>query len=173
MEIVLLLAGAAALLAACGRSAAPGSTTFLAAVLGAGLVVSEAAILHPLCWVPSALLPSVLLVGPGAPRRRARLAAVAAAGIGTTVVATSAATMVAVYAEQREWGPRFGAMFRDGALAALVLVLPIGLAAFVARRLARSPARSSRERILVFACSNSAAFRPFRWTSPSKSRTMP
>jgi hypothetical protein len=56
------------------------------AVLAAGLMVSQAARIHPLAWLPSATLPLVVLVGPGGLRRRLILTATACVGIGGTVL---------------------------------------------------------------------------------------
>jgi hypothetical protein len=59
------------------------------AVLGAGLVLSQAARIHPTSWLPVAVVPLVLLVKPGGLRKRVFQASTAFAGIACVVGITS------------------------------------------------------------------------------------
>ncbi len=66
------------------------------ASVAAGLLVAQAARVHPLCWLAAALLPLVVLVGPGA--GRARPAVIGAAVIALTVLATAGLDLYRVVA---------------------------------------------------------------------------
>jgi hypothetical protein len=53
-------------------------------IASAGLLVAQAARVIPVGWVPAALLPLVVVVGPGS--ARARILAAAAAGVGIAAI---------------------------------------------------------------------------------------
>lgn len=91
----VLLVLAAAVLVACVRSDAPLRQS-AAGVLAAGLLVAQAALVHPLTWLAAAMVPWVLIVGPGPVRARLRLAALATLGIGVVVLVTAGLDLLAV-----------------------------------------------------------------------------
>ncbi|MFK7989598.1 MAG: hypothetical protein AB8I08_26510 [Sandaracinaceae bacterium] len=64
--------------------------------VSAGLLVAQAALIHPVCWVAAALLPSVVLVGPGDTRPRLQLTALLTALVAGVVLFTAGADMIAV-----------------------------------------------------------------------------
>ncbi|MCC6556841.1 MAG: hypothetical protein IT372_28120 [Polyangiaceae bacterium] len=99
----LLFAAAAAL--AAGARGSPRRPGFWIAALAAGLLVAQAARIHPLCWVPAATLPAVVLVQRGRLRRRIALAAASAAVIGVVVGVVALPAMRAVIAGPlgRQW----------------------------------------------------------------------
>jgi hypothetical protein len=141
---LLLLAAAA--IASGARSGNVVSLPFAASTLGAGLLVSEAALVHPACWVPAAFVPIAAAVGPGSLVRRIKLGAAAAIGIGLVVAATAAGTMLRVYRAQSRWG----AFFADttlggiGHVAAPVIVAATLMGATVALRSVDGFRRASR-----------------------------
>ena len=55
--------------------------SFVLAVSAAGLLVAQSARIHPVCWVPAAFLPFVVLVGPGDMKGRVFRALLAVGGI--------------------------------------------------------------------------------------------
>lgn len=75
---------AAAVLADGAMRARPRSMYFLLAVLAAGLVVAQIALVHPILWYGAATLPLVAFAGRG--RLRARLACTLVAGLGIGLV---------------------------------------------------------------------------------------
>lgn len=77
-----LLLWATALLAMGARGARWSSLAFWIGAAGAAALVAQAARIHPLVWLPCALVPLVLLGGPGAIRRRLGRTGLAAAIIG-------------------------------------------------------------------------------------------
>ncbi len=87
---------AAALLAEGAHRARVRSPRFLLSVVAAGLVVAQAARVHPLLWMGAACLPAVVLVGPGRLRRRVGLGVAAGAGIGGVVALTTGPTLLGV-----------------------------------------------------------------------------
>ena len=95
VQLVLLTAAGAAL-AWAGRTRTQ-SVRFWLSVLAAGLLVSQAARVHPTSWVPAATVPFVLIIQPGYIFKRIRRTFLATLGIATTVVATSLAGMLRVY----------------------------------------------------------------------------
>jgi hypothetical protein len=101
-----LLAGAAALLGwACGLSRPPAARA--ATVIAAGLLVSQAARLHPNTWPPAALLPLVILLGAGRWRDRIAQAVYAAAGVFLVVAISTGADLLAVLRAPfgQQWTP--------------------------------------------------------------------
>ena len=82
---LLLLAGA--LIAGGGRRRRPTDPVFLGTVAAAGLLVAQAARVHPVAWVPSALLPLILVVAPGRLRTVLLRGAVATLGVGALAAA--------------------------------------------------------------------------------------
>lgn len=101
-----LLGGAAALLAVSFRGTTD-RLSRLATVAAAGLLISQAARVHPTTWVASATIPLTLLVLPGALGARVARTILAALGIGLVVVATSGASMLGVLANPlgHAWAP--------------------------------------------------------------------
>lgn len=91
-----LLFLAAALLGSGARSGKVLSSRFVASVMGAGLIVSQVALVHPLGWVPAAFVPLAAWVGPGSVRRRARLLVASTIGIGITVLVAAAPEMTQI-----------------------------------------------------------------------------
>ena len=89
----------------------------LAPTIAAGLLLSLAVAVHPICWVPSALVPLVMLVGAGSMRRRACRTAVAYGTVGAVVVVTALPGVLRVlYGEVgRHWMPRGAAPLIDTA----------------------------------------------------------
>lgn len=87
-------AAATALLCGCRRPE-PKSATFVLAVLTSGLFIAQAARVHPIAWVPLALLPLVVLLGPRLGKQR--VVACVLAGLGIAVV-VSVATGPALFA---------------------------------------------------------------------------
>jgi hypothetical protein len=115
-----LLLAAGALLGAAGRGlrALPGDSgpgagrrrraAFALAVVGAGLLVAQAAVVQPVAWVPAALLPVVILVARGNMRRRVLLASAAALGIAAIVLVTSGSLMLPIAQHNARWGGQAG-----------------------------------------------------------------
>jgi hypothetical protein len=84
--VALLLAAGAVLATTDRRHRALG-------LVAAALLVAQAARIHPLAWVPCALVPLVLFCRPGRPLDRAKRAALAAAVIGLVTAPLVIATM--------------------------------------------------------------------------------
>ena len=91
-----LLVGAAAVLSWAGRSRGC-RNRFLLSVLAAGLLVSQAARIHPTCWVPAATVPLVLLAQPGRAISRLRRTLLATGGIAIVTAATASVAMWNMY----------------------------------------------------------------------------
>lgn len=91
-----LLAFAAATLSLGALDARPDRARFALSVVGAGLLVAQSARVNPVCWVPAACIPMVLVARPDAGRARWMLALTATVGVAALVAATSAASMRAV-----------------------------------------------------------------------------
>lgn len=113
-----LLAIAAAFLAICERPK-PGSHDHLAGAAAAGLLVAQAALLHPVCWLAAALVPGVVIVGRGPTGARMRQAALATGVIAAVVLVSAGPDMWAVLT-----GP-FGAHWLDPSHGAQGRGLPI------------------------------------------------
>lgn len=111
--------------------------SFAFAVFTAGIFVATVARVHPVAWVPAALVALVPLSLPGRPRDRLRRAALAALGIGAAAALLSGRAMLAVLegALGQQWMPTAHASTSSlGSLtepACLVLVA-LGLCAIVA-----------------------------------------
>ncbi len=101
---LLLLAGA--VLATGARSGRLRSWSFGLAVASAGLFIAQAALVHPVCWVPAALLPVVVFTGRGSLRRRTRLAIASAVGIAIVVVAATGGFLFHQAHSQARWTQR-------------------------------------------------------------------
>jgi hypothetical protein len=93
--IFVLLLAAAAVLAVVARPDA-GRSAMTAGVVCAGLLVTQAALVHPIGWVPAALLPLCALAGTGPLRARVRLTLVAGAGVAAVVAIFGATQMMEV-----------------------------------------------------------------------------
>lgn len=147
-----LLAFAGALLLAGGRAPElrDGPLRLAVATVGAGLFVAQAARLHPVVWVPAALVPSVLLAGQA--RGRARRAAWSALGVGAVVTLSTGSELLSVLrgplgakwapAAARFAGASWTSVFLSFSLGALGLSLAAGLA-ISARRERRRVDRAS------------------------------
>ena len=61
----------------------------LAPTVAGGMLLSLAVAVHPVSWLPSAMVPLVLLVGPGSYRRRLRRTVLAYAVVGAVVAVTA------------------------------------------------------------------------------------
>jgi hypothetical protein len=95
--IIIVFGCAAATLLLCGaRRPDPKSATFVLAVLASGLFVAQAARVHPIGWVPLALVPLVVLLGPGLGKSRLLACAVAGLGIAIVVAVTTGPALWAV-----------------------------------------------------------------------------
>ena len=143
----LLLAAAAAALSAGARG---GRVRFGLAVLAAGLIAAQASRVHPVSWVPIALLPACVLVVPGrSTKRRAIETAIAALGIATVLVITSWPTLLAQYQGQlvAEWGDRTTERFAAPAVPWVALVV-----ALVVVLVSRSRRRGLVRAGALFAC---------------------
>lgn len=92
---LLLAATAVALSAPTLRSWSP---RFLLASAATGLIVAEAARVHPVGWVAVAVVPLAHLACPGAPMRRLRHAAVASVAVGVVVAAVAGPAILQVLA---------------------------------------------------------------------------
>lgn len=79
---LLLMAGG--LISMGARRGRPTDPVYLLTVAAAALLVAQAARVHPVAWVPAALIPLVVLVGRGRLRSRFVLTATATIGIGVT-----------------------------------------------------------------------------------------
>lgn len=121
--VTWLLLAAAALLATGARFVGPRSLPFALAVCGAGALIGQAAVVHPIAWIPSALVPLAVLVGRGALERRIRLLVAATVGTGLVALASSGAIVLQVYELHRRWGQSIG----EGFLPQLLAWLPWGL----------------------------------------------
>ncbi|MGZ5970526.1 MAG: hypothetical protein ACXWP4_22805, partial [Polyangiales bacterium] len=92
-------------------------------LLGAGLLVAQAARVHPLAWVPCALVPLVLLCRPGRPLDRVKRTALAAVAIGLVALPFVLPTMRAAL------HGHLGSGFMPGARANLSrTMLPVAIA---------------------------------------------
>jgi hypothetical protein len=104
----LCTAGSAALLVALREMEAGGRWRAAALLVAAGLLLSEAARIHPCAWVLMATVPFVLLAGDaGSWRRRLLMALVAAAVSGGVLLFTSATALLDVLGNIRS-----GTVFR-------------------------------------------------------------
>lgn len=93
--IVVLLTAAGAVLA---LTATPesGWRRFLVGVAGAGFLVSQASLVHPIGWIPAALLPLCAFFVPAGPVARAGRVVAAGLGIALVVALTSGPALLAV-----------------------------------------------------------------------------
>ncbi len=90
----VLILGAAAVLAWGGRQR---GDRLVWSALAAGLLVAQAARIHPTSWLPASVVPLVLLSQPGRVRGRVRRTVLAAGLIGVVVAATALGAMWDVY----------------------------------------------------------------------------
>jgi hypothetical protein len=133
-SIVALALLAAALLGYGARRGKLWRPELALGVLAAGLLIAQAARIHPVGWVPLAFVPAVVLVGPGGVRRRIQLTLAAGLGIGVIVLCASGPAMLAVMrgAVGRAWGslagPNLPALFEPFPLGAIVLAIVAGVA---------------------------------------------
>lgn len=88
-------AAAAALLCGC-RRAEPKSASFVLAILASGLFIAQAARVHPIGWVPLALTPLVVLLGPRFGKQRLIACVVAGLGIALVVVVATGPALFAI-----------------------------------------------------------------------------
>lgn len=138
--IAALLSGASALLSCLHRPDEQPTRRVLAG-FAAGLLVAQAARIHPIAWLPAVLVPSPLLFGEG-PLRRRMVAAVEAAGLVALAVVTSSGSAMLEVAR----GPLGERWLTDHGTAGEFSTLGIALAlasAFVALRARRASATPS------------------------------
>ncbi|MCS6898637.1 MAG: hypothetical protein RMJ98_07455 [Myxococcales bacterium] len=130
---IALLTVAAAALARAGRIR--GRPWLLAgAVVGAGLLVAQAARVHPTSWLAGATVPLVLLAQPGSVTGRGKRTVLAGAGVGGMVLLTSGQALWGVYQ-----GP-LGQQWRPSSLVSLTFPwLGLVLCGGLAWRLRRHP----------------------------------
>ena len=103
----LLFLGAATLAAATAHPARSRVDLSLATV-AAGLFAAQSALVHPTAWVPAAMLPFVVAIGPGRVRARLADAALVAMGmgaIGALVVVPTMRQVLRGYADSPELAP--------------------------------------------------------------------
>jgi hypothetical protein len=112
------------------------SLRFNAAVASAGLFIALAACVHPVCWVPAAMVPAVVLVERGSLLRRVQLAAHAALGIALVVAIFAGPAMLRVVKGElgREWMPHADAHVVLASLRRIAVVIVIGLVVIVVLR---------------------------------------
>lgn len=87
----------------------------LAPTVAAGLLLSLAVAIHPICWVPAAMVPLVLLVGPGSLKHRALRTTVAYVTVGLVVALTALPGVIRVIHGElgQRWMPRGAASSFD------------------------------------------------------------
>lgn len=172
--VTWLLLGAAALLATGARWGSR-SLAFAIAMSGAGLLIGQAAVVHPIAWIPSALVPFVVLVGRGSPRRRWGLFFTAAAGTGFVALASSGPIVLRIYEEHRRWGSFFGSLLQERlstlVLAAIVVLVLVSSFGALRRRsflrgLARLETHALRTIALAVAWGIGAVLHPFGGLTP-------
>lgn len=129
---LLLLAGA--VLAAGARAGRLRSWSFALAVPAAGLLISQAALVHPVCWLPAACVPLVVLAGRGGWRRRLRLTLVAGLGIAVVVAASTGAFLLAETHAQSRWNAEVTNALRDTVAPLGGWILALVVVAILARR---------------------------------------
>jgi hypothetical protein len=129
---LLLLGTAVALSAPTLRSWSP---RFLLASAAAGLMLSEAARVHPVGWVAVAIVPLAHLARPGAARRRLRHAAIATATLGVVIAAAAGPAILEVLAGAT--GAQYLPELRRGShqelKQGLAILLAVGIAVAVTR----------------------------------------
>lgn len=128
------LLAAALAVAVCGaRAGWVRSWTFVASMVASGLLVAQAARIHPVCWVPAALIPVAVFVRVGARARRLRLGLASAALIGLVVAASTGPALLDVLTGSlgQQWLPALLAL--QSARSKVVVALAVsGLVAVVA-----------------------------------------
>lgn len=136
---------AALLFAAAAVIASTDRRRRLCGLLAAGLMVAVAARIHPLSWVPCALVPLVLLCRPGRPRDRIVRTAIAAA------VVAAIATPLVLPSMRTALHGHLGSGFMPGARASLQMTwLPVAVAVAIVTGLAlRFPKVGVRAWVLV------------------------
>jgi hypothetical protein len=129
----LLLLGTAVALSA--PTLRPWSPRFLLASAAAGLMLSEAARVHPVGWVAVAAVPLAHLARPGAARRRLRQAAIATATIGAVIAGAAGLAIFEVLAGAT--GAQYLPELRRGShqelKQGLALLLAVGIAVAITR----------------------------------------
>jgi len=119
---------------------------FFVAALASGFLIAQAARVHPLAWIPSALVPLVVLAGRGPTLRNARHTALAALVVALVVAVTTLPAMRAVLVGD------LGSRFLPSALALLrrgALPIAILLALSMASVALRSTRRVGRRVVIV------------------------
>lgn len=101
---LLLLAGAT--LASGGREGRVRSWAFLSGAAAAGLFIAQAALVHPVCWLPAAVVPLVAFTGRGSLRRRAKLLVAAGLVIALVVAASAGPFILRELQAQARWATR-------------------------------------------------------------------
>ena len=81
---IVLLVGAAAVLAPGDPRTRVGTPGFVIATVASGLLIAQAVRTHPSCWIAAGMVPLAVLVGPGRGAARVRLFLWSALGVGAT-----------------------------------------------------------------------------------------
>jgi hypothetical protein len=112
------------------------SKRFALACVSAGLVVAQAMRMHPVGWVAGAVVPAVMLLGPGALSRRAKRTAAGFAIVGLVCALAVLPTMRAVMggALGAQWAPRHLSSVLTAALRGALPALVGAVAAVMALR---------------------------------------
>jgi hypothetical protein len=111
-----LIVTAAAVLAVAARRRRLRSPSLVLGVVASGLLIAQAALVHPTAWIASALVPLVILVRGGSLRRRLLVTATAGLGIGLVVLVAAAPGMHSVLSQRdnMQWAERGGLMWGYG-----------------------------------------------------------
>lgn len=115
----------------------------VAPTVAAALLLSLSVAVHPIAWVPSAMVPLVLLVGPGSARHRVRRTLFAYAVVGVVVAATGLSGVLRVLHGElgQRWLPRGAApSIYPGHVFAMLRPWLLGAVPLIA--LARRPMRA-------------------------------
>ena len=117
------------------------SLPFALTAVATGLIVAQAARIHPVCWTAAALVPLALFVSPGAHRDRVLRTLVATALIGAVVALTSGLAMRTVIFS--DFGSQWMGRTRPNTLHDLWhRAWPLALVGFAAVALSRRPYRA-------------------------------
>lgn len=95
LVIALGCAASTALLVGCFRPE-PRSAAFVLGVLTSGILIAQAARVHPIGWIPLALVPLVVLLGPRLSKRRVVACVIAGLGIAVIVAVATGPALVAI-----------------------------------------------------------------------------
>lgn len=123
--VTWLFLWASALLATGARLGGPRSASFLVAAGGAGFLIGQAVAIHPIAWIPSALVPLSVFVGPGALRRRMGFLLVGTFGSGLVAFASAGRLVIEVYRSNQQWATSLGGGFVERLLSLNAILVGI------------------------------------------------